>query len=32
MMSGVTRAITAASFLLLAQAASAAEIKVYATI
>jgi len=32
MMSGVTRAITAASFLLLAHAASAAEIKVYATI
>jgi molybdate transport system substrate-binding protein len=32
MMSGVTRAIAAASFLLLAQAASAAEIKVYSTI
>ena len=32
MKSGVTRAIAAASFLLLAQAASAAEIKVYATI
>ena len=32
MMSGVTRAIAAASFLMLAQAASAAEIKVYATI
>jgi molybdate transport system substrate-binding protein len=32
MMSGVTRALAAASFLMLAQAASAAEIKVYATI